>query len=115
KPTRCANQPKTSIETHERRLSKGRIMTRIRRAEKVIAGMVERGEARCPCHLYNGQEAIATGVCEALEPADTVWGGHRSHGHYLAKGGSLEGLFAEVLGKSTGCASGRGGSMHLLA
>lgn len=90
-------------------------MTLIRRAEETIAQLVEDGVARCPCHLYIGQEAIATGVCAALTPEDTVWGGHRSHGHYLAKGGSLEGLFAEVLGKATGCAEGRGGSMHLLA
>ncbi len=90
-------------------------MTLIRRAEEAIAGMVETGEVQCPCHLYIGQEAVAAGVCAALTSADTVWGGHRSHGHYLAKGGSLEGLFAEVLLKVTGCSGGRGGSMHLLA
>ena len=83
-------------------------MTLIRRAEESIAEMVETGEVRCPCHLYIGQEAVAAGVCAALEPRDTVWGGHRSHGHYLAKGGSLEGLFAETLLKTTGCAGGRG-------
>jgi pyruvate dehydrogenase E1 component alpha subunit len=76
--------------------------------------MSESGEARCPCHLSIGQEAIAAGVCAALGAGDTIWGGHRSHGHYLAQGGSLEGLFAEVLGKVTGCAGGRGGSMHLM-
>ncbi len=96
-------------------LARWREMQRIRRAEEIIADMVETGEARCPCHLYIGQEAIASGVCAALESNDTIWGGHRSHGHYLAKGGSLEGLFAEVLGKVTGCSEGRGGSMHLLA
>lgn len=96
-------------------LARWREMQRIRRAEEIIADMVETGEARCPCHLYIGQEAIASGVCAALEQSDTIWGGHRSHGHYLAKGGSLEGLFAEVLGKVTGCSEGRGGSMHLLA
>jgi pyruvate dehydrogenase E1 component alpha subunit len=90
-------------------------MLRIRRAEEAVAQMVESGEARCPCHLYIGQEAIATGVCAALDPSDSIWGGHRSHGHYLAKGGSLEAMFAEILGKSTGCSGGRGGSMHLLA
>ncbi len=90
-------------------------MLRIRRAEETIAQMSESGEARCPCHLSIGQEAVAAGVCAALGSLDTIWGGHRSHGHYLAKGGSLEGLFAEVLGKTTGCASGRGGSMHLTA
>jgi pyruvate dehydrogenase E1 component alpha subunit len=77
--------------------------------------MVERGEAGCPCHLCIGQEAVAAGVCSALTPQDSVWGGHRSHGHYLAKGGSLEALFAEILCKPTGCSGGRGGSMHLLA
>lgn len=90
-------------------------MTLIRRAEERIAEMVESGEVRCPCHLYIGQEAVAAGVCAALTTADTVWGGHRSHGHYLAKGGSLAGLFGEVLLKATGCAGGRGGSMHLAA
>ena len=92
-----------------------RTMLTIRRAEEAIAELVDRGEVRCPCHLYIGQEAIAAGVCAALVREDTVWGGHRSHGHYLAKGGSLEGLFAEILGKLSGCSGGRGGSMHLLA
>jgi acetoin:2,6-dichlorophenolindophenol oxidoreductase subunit alpha len=91
------------------------IMTLIRRTEERIADMIESGEVRCPCHLYIGQEAVAAGVCAALTTADTVWGGHRSHGHYLAKGGSLTGLFSEVLLKATGCAGGRGGSMHLAA
>jgi TPP-dependent pyruvate/acetoin dehydrogenase alpha subunit len=90
-------------------------MTLIRRVEERIAEMVGSGEIRCPCHLYIGQEAIAAGVCAALEREDTVWGGHRSHGHYLAKGGSLEGLFGEVLLRTSGCAEGRGGSMHLAA
>lgn len=90
-------------------------MVRIRLAEEAVARMVETGEARCPCHLYIGQEAIASGVSAALDLADTVWGGHRSHGHYLAKGGSLDAMFAEILGKAAGCSGGRGGSMHLLA
>jgi pyruvate dehydrogenase E1 component alpha subunit len=92
-----------------------RTMLRIRRAEECIAGLVESGQVRTPCHLYIGQEAVATGVCAALEPSDTVWGGHRSHGHYLAKGGDLGELFAEVLGRAGGCSGGRGGSMHLAA
>lgn len=90
-------------------------MLRIRRAEEAVAQLIESGEARCPCHLYIGQEAVAAGACAALESSDTVWGGHRSHGHYLAKGGSLDAMFAEILGKTTGCSGGRGGSMHLLA
>ncbi|MEQ1884617.1 MAG: thiamine pyrophosphate-dependent dehydrogenase E1 component subunit alpha [Bryobacteraceae bacterium] len=92
-----------------------RTMLTIRRTEETIAAMVESGEVRGPCHLYIGQEAVAAGVCATLRAEDTVWGGHRSHGHYIAKGGSVERLFAEVLGKTSGCSSGRGGSMHLAA
>ena len=90
-------------------------MVRIRVAEERIADLVEAKEIGCPCHLYIGQEAIAAGVCEALTPQDYVWGGHRSHGHYLAKGGSLDAMMAEIFGRVTGCAEGRGGSMHLFA
>lgn len=96
-------------------LNRWETMLRIRRTEEKIAELIEAGEVGCPCHLCIGQEAIAAGVCAALAPEDTVWGGHRSHGHYLAKGGSLERMLAEILGKTTGCSSGRGGSMHLLA
>jgi TPP-dependent pyruvate/acetoin dehydrogenase alpha subunit len=96
-------------------LDRWETMALIRRTEETIADLIESGEARGPCHLAIGQEAVAAGVCAALEPEDTVWGGHRSHGHYLAKGGSVEALLAEVLGKTTGCSGGRGGSMHLIA
>jgi len=94
-------------------LERWSMMLLIRRAEEAIATMVETGEALCPCHLSIGQEAVAAGVCAALTNSDTIWGGHRSHGHYLAKGGSLEMLFAEVLGRISGCSGGRGRSMHL--
>jgi TPP-dependent pyruvate/acetoin dehydrogenase alpha subunit len=90
-------------------------MSLIRLAEERIGELVEAKEVRCPCHLYIGQEAIAVGVCGALGKEDMVWGTHRSHGHYLARGGCLKALFAEVFGRTTGCARGRGGSMHLLA
>src|SRR5262245_60457032 len=92
-----------------------RSMLRIRLFEEAAALLVERGELRTPCHLYIGQEAIAAGVCAALGPEDYVWGGHRSHGHYLAKGGDLRALMDELFGKVTGCSRGRGGSMHLVA
>lgn len=91
------------------------MMVKIRVAEERIADLVDQKAVHCPCHLYIGQEAIAAGVCAALETADYVWGGHRSHGHYLAKGGSLNAMIAEIFGKTTGCSEGRGGSMHLLA
>ncbi len=100
---------------NEQMLSFFRGMLRIRRAEERIGELVQSREVRTPCHLSIGQEAIPVGICAALKPADTVWGGHRSHGHYLAKGGDLNAMMAEVFGKATGCARGRGGSMHLVA
>jgi len=92
-----------------------REMLRIRLVEDAIADLVEAGEINCPCHLCVGQEAIPVGVSASLGREDYVFGGHRSHGHYLAKGGDLPLMMAEILGKVTGCAKGRGGSMHLVA
>ena len=88
-------------------------MILIRTVEEAIADMVATGEARCPCHLAIGQEATAVGVAEHLTPKDKIFGCHRSHSHYLALGGDPYTLFAEVLGRVTGCAGGMGGSMHL--
>ena len=68
---------------------------------------------RCPGHLCTGQEAIPVGVCAVLQKEDIVMGNHRSHGHYLSKGGDLKAMMAEMYGKSTGCSKGMGGSMHL--
>lgn len=90
-----------------------RSMKRIRSAEEAIGLLVESQEARCPCHLAIGQEAAAVGVCSVLRPSDSIFGAHRSHGHYLALGGSANALFAEILGKRDGCSGGFGGSMHL--
>ncbi len=90
-------------------------MLRIRMTEETVAGLLEQQEIQCPTHLYTGQEAIAVGICTVLTKEDYIFGGHRSHGHYLAKGGDLKGLMAELYGKATGCAFGRGGSMHLVA
>ena len=92
-----------------------RQMRRIRRLEEEIADCVERKEIGGPTHLYIGQEAIAVGVCSTLRRDDLICGGHRSHGHYLAKGGDMRSLAAEIFGRATGCAGGRGGSMHLVA
>lgn len=90
-------------------------MLRIRMVEERVAELLEAGEIKCPVHLCTGQEAIAVGICSALKPDDMVFGGHRSHGHYLAKGGGLDGLVAELYATSRGCSGGRGGSMHLIA
>lgn len=92
-----------------------RMMSRIRIFENKTADLVQAGEVKTPCHLYVGQEAVAAGVCAALTETDFVWGGHRSHGHYLAKGGDLKLMMAEIFCKYTGCSGGRGGSMHLFA
>ena len=89
-------------------------MSRIREAEERMSDLVQAKEIQCPCHLYSGEEAIAVGICAHLSTEDYIFSGHRSHGHYLAKGGDMKGLFAEVLGKEAGCSRGRGGSMHLI-
>jgi TPP-dependent pyruvate/acetoin dehydrogenase alpha subunit len=92
------------------------VMKLIRVSEEQIADMVTSGEVKCPCHLAVGQEAAAVGVTAALDPArDRAFGAHRSHGHYLGMGGGVDELFAEILGKETGCSHGMGGSMHLVA
>ena len=90
-------------------------MVRIRRAEERIAENVATGVIKCPCHLAIGQEAAAVGVAMHLRSTDRAFGAHRSHAHFLAMGGSLDGLFAEVLGRDTGVSRGMGGSMHLAA
>lgn len=91
-----------------------RTMLRIRFAEESFVDPILRGEIRCPCHLYSGEEAIAAGLCASLNDRDYVFGNHRSHGHFLAKGGSLQELVAEIYCRETGCSRGRGGSMHLI-
>jgi pyruvate dehydrogenase E1 component alpha subunit len=89
-------------------------MVRIRFCEESLVEPILNGEIRTPCHLCSGQEAVAVGVCAALEKQDYIFGSHRSHGHFLAKGGSLNEMVAEIYGKSNGCSRGRGGSMHLI-
>ncbi|MEQ1794848.1 MAG: thiamine pyrophosphate-dependent dehydrogenase E1 component subunit alpha [Nitrospira sp.] len=89
-------------------------MLRIRRIEEALADRYAEQEMRCPMHLCIGQEAIAVGVCAALSGNDVVFGNHRAHGHYLARGGNLKAMIAELYGRATGCCGGRGGSMHLI-
>ncbi len=89
-------------------------MILIRAAEEKIGDNVANGTIRCPCHLAIGQEAVPAGVSQACRKGDRSFGAHRSHGHFLALGGSVHALLAEVLGKDTGASRGMGGSMHLL-
>ncbi len=90
-------------------------MLRIRKFEERVAELLLEDEIKCPTHLYIGQEAIAAGVCANLQREDYVFSTHRSHGHYIAKGGNLKLMMAELYGKRTGCSKGKGGSMHLVA
>lgn len=89
-------------------------MLRIRMVEEKIAALYPEQEMRCPVHLSIGQEAVAVGACARLGRDDYVVSGHRSHAHYLAKGGDLKAMLAELYGKVTGCTRGKGGSMHLV-
>ena len=88
-------------------------MYRIRRFEETVLENFSKGVFRGTTHTYLGQEANAVGVLSQLNPGDIVFSNHRCHGHYLAYGGDLRGLFAEMMGKATGVCGGRGGSQHL--
>lgn len=91
-----------------------RSLYRIRRVEEEIVRVYPTDKIKSPVHLSIGQEAVSVGVCEALEPQDVVFGTYRGHALYLAKGGNLKKMIAELYGKATGCAKGKGGSMHLI-
>jgi len=86
----------------------------IREVEKKIIYLFAQRQMRCPIHLSIGEEASAVGVCQALKREDMVFSNHRCHAHYLAKGGSVKRMFAELYGRDTGCCRGMGGSMHLV-
>lgn len=90
-----------------------RSMLRIRKVEEAIIKIYPSDKIKSPVHLSIGQEAASVGVCEALKPQDVVFGTYRSHAYYLAKGGDLKKMMAELYGKSTGGNKGKGGSMHL--
>jgi TPP-dependent pyruvate/acetoin dehydrogenase alpha subunit len=87
---------------------------RIRRVEEEIADIYPTDKIKSPVHLSIGQEAISVAVCDALNRDDIVFGTYRGHALYLAKGGDLKGMIAELYGKIDGCAKGKGGSMHLV-
>src|SRR6476619_5813376 len=91
-----------------------RALYRIRRVEEEIAAVYPSDKIKSPVHLSIGQEAVSVGVCEALRPTDVVFGTYRGHALYLAKGGDLNAMVAELYGKATGCTKGKGGSMHLI-
>ncbi len=88
-------------------------MLLIRRIEEALVAEYPKQEMRCPVHFSIGQEAIAVGVSANLTREDWIVSNHRSHAHYIAKGGDLKSFIAELYGKESGCCLGRGGSMHL--
>jgi pyruvate dehydrogenase E1 component alpha subunit len=89
-------------------------MKKIRMSEERIGLKFQEQEMKTPMHLSLGQEAIAVGVCQALTKEDVIYSNHRGHGHYIAKGGNLDKLIAELYNKEGGCSRGRGGSMHII-
>ena len=89
-------------------------MHRIRAVEEAIAQHYPEGKMRCPVHLSIGQESIPAVFANSISKTDFAVSTHRGHAHYLAKGGNLKSMIAEIYGKSTGCSGGKGGSMHLI-
>jgi TPP-dependent pyruvate/acetoin dehydrogenase alpha subunit len=91
-----------------------RSLRRIRRAEEEIARLYPTDKIKSPVHLSIGQESVAVGICDALRPEDVVSPTYRCHAAFLAKGGDLKRMMAELFGKAAGVAGGKGGSMHLI-
>jgi TPP-dependent pyruvate/acetoin dehydrogenase alpha subunit len=90
-----------------------RAIYRIRRVELEVARVYPSDVIKSPVHLSVGQEFISVAVCDILEKSDIVFGTYRGHALYLAKGGNLNAMMAELYGKVDGCCKGKGGSMHL--
>ena len=97
----------------EKVLSLYKRMVLLRRFEEHVYFLFLQGEIPGTVHQYQGQEAVAVGICDHLSPTDWITSTHRPHGHALAKGISPREALAELYGKATGCCAGKGGSMHL--
>lgn len=89
------------------------MMLRIRHFEIAVEKALKNGEFHGTTHLYNGQEAVAVGVCSELRAGDMITSTHRGHGHSIAMGASVKKMMAEIYGKATGYSKGKGGSMHI--
>jgi acetoin:2,6-dichlorophenolindophenol oxidoreductase subunit alpha len=108
-----ATQPREALEIVDLWLRMYRQMVAIRQFEAQVNELYTRALMPGLAHLYIGEEAVAVGVCEALERTDYITSTHRGHGHCLAKGASPDKMFAELLGKKAGYCKGKGGSMHI--
>ena len=102
--------PRMELEQH---LHMYRQMAKIRAFEEQVNELYKGAKMPGLAHLYIGEEAVAVGVCEALRRDDLITSTHRGHGHCLAKGASVNRMFAELLGKEPGYCRGKGGSMHI--
>jgi TPP-dependent pyruvate/acetoin dehydrogenase alpha subunit len=111
--TTVAQQPREALEKADLWLRMYRQMVAIREFEAQVNELYTRALMPGLAHLYIGEEAIAVGVCEALNRTDYITSTHRGHGHCLAKGASPDRMFAELLGKKAGYCKGKGGSMHI--
>ena len=99
--------------TEEKQREMLRIMQTIRRFEERASDDYRAGDIYGVVHCYIGEEAVATGVCAALNPDDQIISTHRGHGHCIAKGADLKRMMAELYGRETGYCKGKGGSMHI--
>jgi len=108
--TTQATEPRLELEQN---LHMYRQMAKIRAFEEQVHELYKSAKMPGLAHLYVGQEAVAVGVCEALRRDDFITSTHRGHGHCLAKGASVNRMFAELLGKEPGYCRGKGGSMHI--
>ena len=108
-----AAQPREVLEQIDLWLRMYKQMVSIRQFEAQVNDLYTRALMPGLAHLYVGEEAVAVGVCEALQPSDYITSTHRGHGHCLAKGASPDRMFAELLGKEAGYCKGKGGSMHI--
>lgn len=105
--------PQGQVPDRIARLGMLKMMVRIRAFEMKLAELVKNLTIKGTMHPYVGEEAIAAGVCAALQPDDYISSTHRGHGHALAKGADINRMMAELLGRHTGYCKGKGGSMHI--
>src|SRR5438128_1285632 len=108
--TTQATEPRLDLEQN---LHFYRQMAKIRAFEEQVNELYKSAKMPGLAHLYVGEEAVAVGVCEALRRDDIITSTHRGHGHCLAKGATVDRMFAELLGKEAGYCRGKGGSMHI--
>jgi len=112
-PSRIEDAPELVEVGRDGWLRMYELMAKIRAFEEQVNELYLSGKMPGLAHLYIGQEAVAVGVCQALRPDDYITSTHRGHGHCLAKGASVDRMFAELLGKAPGYCRGKGGSMHI--